>query len=113
MMDALTRRILEFVRTNPGGTTANICAAMPSRYTHDDVWRRIVYLQSTYEIENRGGAGRHEDVRWHILEWEPTEFFLEFASDCLREFKTIPPRKQAQFLARRVQQLNEDLEKTP
>lgn len=109
MMDALTRRILEYVRTNPGGTTADIFASLPSRYSYETVWRSIVRLQSVYEIENRGGAGRSEDVRWHILDWEPTEFYREFASDCLKELKSIPPRKQAKYLARLVQQLNEDV----
>lgn len=108
-MDALTKRILDYIRTNPGGTTENIIEAMPSRYSRETVWFQIAYLQSIYEIENRGGAGYHKDVRWHILEWEPTAFWLEFASDVLRELKDISSRKKKMFLARRLQELNEDL----
>lgn len=109
-MDALTQRILSYVSENPGGTTADIIASLPPRYSLDDTaWFRIVHLSSTYEIENRGGSGRHEDVRWHILEWQPTEFYYEFASEVLKTLKDLPPRKQAPFLARRIQELNEDL----
>jgi hypothetical protein len=69
-----------------------------------------VQLSSTYKIENRGGSGRYEDVKWHIVEWEPTAFYLELASDLLKELKDIPPREKKGFLARRIQELNEDLE---
>lgn len=108
-MEALTRRILEYVRDNPGGTTVDIAEAMSSRYSYETVWFRIVHLQSAYEIENRGGAGRVEDVRWHIIEWEPTEFFLEIASDCLKDLEKISPRKRVKYLARRIQKLNENI----
>lgn len=108
-MDALTRRILEHVREHPGCTTEDVLASLPSRYSRDTAWYRIVHLRSTYEIDNLGGAGRPEDVKWHILEWEPTAFFLEFASDLLKELKDLPPRKKKSFLARRLQEAHEDL----
>lgn len=111
-MDALTKRILEYVRNNPGKTTADILASLSPRYSHKVAWLHVVYLSSIYEIENRGGAGRHEDVKWHILEWKPTAFYFEVASDIIRELKSIPPRKQALFLARRLQELNEDNKNT-
>ena len=108
MMDALTRRILKYISENPGRTTAHIYASLSPQDSREFAWRRIVYLQSTYKIENRGGAGKPEDVKWHILEWEPTEFFLEFASDLLKELKDIPPREKKLFLARRMQEFVED-----
>jgi len=108
-MDALTRRILNHVRTNPGCTTADILEALPTGYDHDTAWYRVVHLRSIYEIDNLGGAGRHEDVRWHILEWQPTEFYLEFASEVMKTLKEVSPRKKKAFLARRIQELNEDL----
>lgn len=109
-MDGLTKHILDYVRENPGVTTPDILAALPSRYSQELAWFRIVHLSHVFEIENRGGAGRTEDVRWHILEWEPTEFFLEFASDTLRLLKRVPLNKQKLFLARQLQQFAQDRE---
>jgi hypothetical protein len=107
MTDALTRRILDYVRNNPGCTTSDILDSLP-RYKPENVWGRVVDLSFMFEIENRGGAGRHEDVRWHILEWQPTEFYLEMASEIVKRLKDIPPRKKPLYLARRIQQFNED-----
>lgn len=112
MTDALTRRILDYVRNNPGCTTSDILDSLPSRYDRDIAWHRVVDLSFIFEIENRGGAGRHEDVRWHILEWQPTEFYLEMASDIVKRLKDIPPRKKALYLARRIQKFIED-DETP
>jgi hypothetical protein len=109
--DALTKRILDFVRTNPGCTTSDILDALP-RHKPETVWLRVVDLSYLFEIENRGGSGRHEDVRWHILEWQPTEFYLEMASDMVKRLKDIPPRKKALYLARQMQQVNEDTTNT-
>jgi hypothetical protein len=109
-MDALTRRILDHVRDNPGCVTKDILQAMPPRYVEADVWHRVVHLSMVYEIENRGGAGRHEDVRWHILEWEPTPFYLELAQDLVMKLNDLTPRKKALFLARSIQQFTEDRE---
>jgi hypothetical protein len=106
-MDTLTRKILAYIKDNPGRTSQDIFIGLP-RYNSDEIWRRIVQLAYAYEIENRGGAGRAEDVQWHILEWQPTEFFLELSSDLLKELKNISPRKKRLFLARRLQLLLED-----
>ena len=107
-MDALTKRILKYIEENPGGTTADILDSLPPREDREAAWFRIVYLQSVYEIENRGGSGYAKEVKWHILEWEPSEFYLELATDLLSKLKDLPPRKQKSFLARHIQEFNED-----
>lgn len=101
--NSITRKVLEYIKANPGARRRDILEGLPEGVPKGSVSRATQHLSATGAIENRGKTGCGS--RWHAIDISTEEQYRAIAQDLLNELKEIHHSQRVPLLAKRLQEI--------
>jgi hypothetical protein len=101
--NALTQKVAEFVRNNPGATRPNVLKVLPEGTKPHTVSGILGHLAKGGVIENRGRSGRA--ASWFPIDISVKAFYLKIASMLLSELKGVHHSQREVYLAKRLEEI--------
>jgi hypothetical protein len=99
----ITAMILEYVRTNPGATRAQMLEYLPKGTKAGTVSGLTTQMAARGLIENRGVNGR--GARWYTTDFSVSPTHLLIAQDLLDELDKGPSTCRDLLLAQRLEEI--------
>lgn len=101
--NALTQKVAEYIRTNPGATRPNLLTVLPEGTKPHTVSGILGHLAKGGVVENRGRSGRA--ARWFAVEITVKKSYLKIARQLLSELKSVHHSQREIYLAKRLEEL--------